>query len=185
MVPSEIDPLLLPNEKVLWSGTPDPAIRFASQDWFLIPFGLVWGGFAIFWEVSVLTTPTPLFFRLWSIPFVIIGLYLIGGRFFIDAWARKHILYAITNMRVLIVRKRPLAKVTALSLRELGVVNLVEETNGTGTIRFDGSQFTYGRRGLSGYWSPTFDPMPQLIGIDQVRSVFALVQQTRQASESR
>lgn len=131
----------------------------------------------------MLTTPSPVFVKLWGSPFVVIGLYLIVGRFFADAWARKNTVYAITNRRILIARTRPLPKVTAVSLKEFGVVNLVEEANGSGTIRFERSQFTFGRRGFSGYWSPAFDPIPQLIGIDQVRAVFALVQQARQAAE--
>jgi len=68
-------------------------------------------------------------------------------------------------------------------LRELGVVNLVEEVGGTGTIRFDGSQYAYGRRHLSNYWSPALDAMPQLIGIDEARKVFAVVQEAQQAAE--
>ncbi|WP_370677052.1 PH domain-containing protein [Pleomorphomonas sp. PLEO] len=130
--------------------------------------------------MSVLTTSSPVLLKLWGIPFVVIGLYLIAGRFFADAWARRNTVYAITNKRVLVARTRPFPKVTAVPLNELGVVNLIEGANGSGTIRFEGARSTFGRRGFSTSWSPAFDPIPQLIGIDQVRTVFALLQQAQQ-----
>lgn len=182
MASSEIEHLLLPHERVLWSGAPEQGIRFTSKDLFMIPFSILWGGFAIFWEVSVMTDGAPLFFRLWGIPFVVIGLYLMVGRFFLDAWARRNIVYAVTDRRVLINRKRPFPKLTAVAHDQIGPVNLVEEKEGKGTILFETPQYGYGERRSSGYWSPAFDTSPQLIGIDDARKVFAMVQEARQAA---
>ncbi len=33
---------------------PNPNKIFHSADWFMIPFSLLWGGFAVFWEARVL-----------------------------------------------------------------------------------------------------------------------------------
>jgi len=43
---------VLPGEKIEWTGRPNPAVIFHQEDWLVIPFSLMWGGFAIFWLLS-------------------------------------------------------------------------------------------------------------------------------------
>ena len=70
-------------ERLLWLGQPRSGIRLRAQDAFLIPFSLLWGGFAIFWELMALTAtskapgPVAVVFPLFGLPFVFVGLYLI------------------------------------------------------------------------------------------------------------
>ena len=45
------------DEKLLWSGKPRSGIVFRTCDIFMIPFSLMWGGFAIFWEIGALSIP--------------------------------------------------------------------------------------------------------------------------------
>ena len=85
---SDLTGRLLQGEKIVWWGQPAQGLLFTSRDWLLIPFSLLWGGFAIFWESTVLATGAPLFMQLWGVPFVLIGLYLVAGRFLLDSWTR-------------------------------------------------------------------------------------------------
>lgn len=103
-------PHLFPGERVLWTGQPKQGLALSGRDAFLIPFSLLWGGGAIFWNVQVWSFPETgqggpeWFFRLWGLPFLIAGVYLIIGRFIHDAALRKNALYGVTDQRVLLIR---------------------------------------------------------------------------------
>jgi len=47
---------------------------------------ILWAGFAIFWERSAIRDGDP--FHLVGVPFVVVGLYIVMGRFLVDAWRR-------------------------------------------------------------------------------------------------
>jgi hypothetical protein len=49
-----VQPHLVHGEHVLWVGRPDPTKRFGRSDLFAVLFSLLWSGFAIFWEVTVI-----------------------------------------------------------------------------------------------------------------------------------
>jgi hypothetical protein len=169
--------LLIDGETVVWSGRPAQGLPFTSRDWLLIPFSLLWCGFTIFWETTVLSLPeAPLFMKLFGAAFVLIGLYFVAGRFLLDAWVRSGTQYAVTNKRVLIARSWPFAKFTALSLDRLPETSLVERANGRGTI-LSGQAISNSWRGNSfSSWTPSLDPKPAFIGIENARSVFEQLQ---------
>lgn len=96
----------LRGEPLLWSGRPDPNVLFARNDLYLVPFTLLWGGFAIFWNVMVWRGHAPVFFRFWGIPFLLIGIYLIAGRFFVKRNRKRGLEYALTRSRALICDSR-------------------------------------------------------------------------------
>jgi hypothetical protein len=101
MTTTDLSDRLLTGERILWSGRPAQGLLFTGRDTVLIPF--MFGAFAVFWESMVLTQQNaPGFFMLWGVPFVLIGLYLIVGRFLLDAWIRAGTDYAVTNKRILI-----------------------------------------------------------------------------------
>ena len=94
-----IRPYLEPGEQILWLGKPETLHLLAAQDVFLIPFSLLWFGFAVFWEITVFRMGTPWFFPLFGAFFVMIGLYLTVGRFLWKAYVLRHTLYAITDRK--------------------------------------------------------------------------------------
>ncbi len=99
---NRIRPLLRQSEQLRWVGKPDPRVHFTPADAFLVPFSLMWGGFAVFWEIQVLAGGSPRFFALWGIPFVLIGLYFIAGRFIYKRSRKRSTVYGLTDSRAIV-----------------------------------------------------------------------------------
>ncbi len=87
---TELQKHLDTNEKMIWTGPPKKGIEFRATDIFLIPFSLLWCGFAIFWFTTAISSSAPFFFSMFGIPFIVIGLVFIFGRFIIDAKQREN-----------------------------------------------------------------------------------------------
>ncbi|PCJ96109.1 MAG: hypothetical protein COA50_07980 [Flavobacteriaceae bacterium] len=135
-IQSELRPYLDNTETLLWTGIPKQGITLKKNDILMIPFSLMWGGFAFFWETSVLLTDSPLLFKLWGIPFVLVGCYMIFGRFIYDSDNRKKTSYGITENRILIKSGVFKSSVKSLHIKTLSNITLSEKEDGTGTITF-------------------------------------------------
>ncbi len=166
MLPAEsssqvISSLLGREERLLWAAQPRQGIFLRSTDAYFVPFSLFWGGFAFFWEGSVVNANAPAFFRLWGVPFVLVGLYLIAGRFFADAKLRSKTHYGLTTERIVIVSGLFSRTTKSLQLRTLSDVSLAEFNGGVGTITFGpAAPWWAGSGGWPGsrrQLSPTFD----------------------------
>src|SRR6476661_7016829 len=88
-----------PSEEALWTGQPRQGIVFRAPDIFFIPFTLIWCGMAVTAFAAMLIAPKgpPLPFAIIPSLFVLIGLYLVFGRFWVDARQRARTFYAVTN----------------------------------------------------------------------------------------
>jgi PH (Pleckstrin Homology) domain-containing protein len=158
----EISGELEAGERLLWSGIPRQGFFLRRRDGLLIPFSILWCGFAINWESTTLATRAPLFFKLSGLPFVLFGLYFVLGRFFVDVRQRGRTAYGLTDRRILIVGGAFSRSVKSLQLRTVSDVTLNERKDGSGTI-------TLGPSPGSGSTSPEFDT------IDDARNVCARV----------
>ena len=148
------DEHLVAGEKVLWVGRPDPAKRFSKSDRVAIPFSLMWGGFAMFWEAAVIGGGGGIF-ALWGIPFVAIGLYMMVGRFFYRARVKRRTWFAVTNKRVLKLERRKRGDaVEAMFLDAIPAVNRDLGGDGSGSVIF-GSGKRW-QSGLAGSGIPSF-----------------------------
>lgn len=98
------DKWLTPGERILWRGAPDPSVIFSAQDLYLIPFSVLWLGFAIFWEHGVAKEGWS-FGVIWGVPFICAGVYIVIGRFPVKVWTRLHTSYAVTDLRAVEVTK--------------------------------------------------------------------------------
>lgn len=141
-----LQPYLLAGERILWTGRPDPRRIFDAKDTYLVPFSLLWGGGTLFWEGSVVFVGGgPPFFVLWGIPFVVVGQYLIWGRLIVKRWDRNRTIYAVTDQRVMVLRRRSLQ---SIFVTHLPPINQSSRADGSGSLEF-------GNPGPYGMWSNT------------------------------
>ena len=115
-----IMPYLLPTESLAWTGRPATGFIFRKPDVFFIPFSLVWGGFACFWEYTVYRAGAPYFF-------------LLFGRFFYDILRRRKTVYALTSERILRLTGKTLS---AWNLKDLPQASIELSADRRGTIAF-------------------------------------------------
>jgi hypothetical protein len=176
----ELSAALEPGEKVLWKGFPRQGVMLRAQDIFLIPFSLMWCGFAVFWEFSTITwARAPIFFQLWGVPFVLVGLYLVFGRFFVDAWTRARTGYAVTDKRVLVLSGLWRRNTRSLELLGLSEINIAETKDGRGTITF-GPTAGYAQS-LRGWPGAAQSAVPAFEGIVRPRDVLKTVRNAQRA----
>ena len=181
----DFDPIqkrLMPHERILWKGTPIQGVMFTGQDLFLVPFSLLWAGFAIFWLYNAVQGNTPLMFGIFGLVFVCIGLFMAVGRFIFDAWLRRRTFYAVADMRVLICRMAPMASLLSLDLNFLPQVEVVDETDTRGSLRF-GPQAPFNRSAGFSTWVPSLNPTPHFLKIEGAGKVFDTI--AKAAAEKR
>jgi hypothetical protein len=168
-----------PGERLLWSGQPWQGIRMQRADLLLFPLGVMWFGFASLWEWSIIARGASVVFWLWGIPFLVVGLYIMLGRFFVDARQRAVTFYALTDKRIFIVSGVLKRQVKSLPLNSLSDLSITETNKGRGTITFGmTSQFTgY----VSGAWWPGLSRyvVPTFEGIAEAQQVYALLREAQ------
>ncbi len=121
------------DEREEWQGKPKQGILFTSYDIFLIPFSFLWFGGAIIWELMVLSSKAPDIYKLWGIPFILVGLYFTLGRFIHDSIIRENTKYVVTNKRIII---KKFNKIESISKGNWASLKLEEFADGTGNIFF-------------------------------------------------
>jgi hypothetical protein len=180
-------------ESLLWQGQPEQRIIFHTSDWAAIPFSLMWGGFAIFWELSVtgligMGHPPKFVFNVvmmfFGVPFVLIGQYMIWGRFLYAAWQKARTHYAVTSKRVLVVYSGATRKLHTASLASLDSISLTTRADGAGSVEFapffNPNQPFFGPRKRRNNLSLNIDlDRLALLDIADARSVYQLIQRQR------
>lgn len=137
-------PLLIRDERILWTGQPEPSVNFTSADLFFVPFSLLWFGFIIFWESMVLfISPAPaginIPFALFGIPFLLIGLYITFGRFIYKRWKKRRTFYAVTSKRIMIITRTSVQRSQIRDIYALSDIDVRVRSDGIGTLSFPAS----------------------------------------------
>ena len=124
----------LPDEYELWRGRSkgmDP-----RQKMTMIPFGIFFLGFAIFWTVSASAAGG--FFGLFGLPFIVVGAYLVFGKNVVG----KKTYYVITNKRIY---RSQAGRVDMVDLANLPPMRVVAHNGGAGSIYFGEHYYRTGR----------------------------------------
>jgi hypothetical protein len=174
-------------ERILWSGQPETSAFFTGADFYLVPFSILWGGFAIFWEVMVIKTigragseKFGIGGALFGIPFVLMGLYFIFGRFFWKTYKKRRTYYAVTDKRVIVLTLLANKNVQADFIDRIPTMNLSTRPDGTGTITFGntpGVSGMYGNTGMDFFGSFYGQSAPTFYDIKDADRVYRLVKE--------
>lgn len=160
---------LATDEELLWIGQPrlDLAVRPA---YFLVPFGIVFTGFALVWVfVSFLLT-----FGLMApcgLPFIAVGVGLVASPVWLRALARKTA-YGVTGRRAIIWQPSWFGRSTVQSFTASGLGQL------TRTQRPDGSGDLVFQVAVTGFGDNSRTERRGFLAINHVKDVEELVRKT-------
>ena len=175
----ELRPELGSGERVLWSGMPKQGLRLHWADGFIIPFIVIWMAIPLFGATATLKNGKGIGEVVFFLPFLLIGGYMLIGRYIVDAKHRARTFYGVTNQRILIVVAARSRRTTSLWLKSLTDVTFTEHRDGKGTIQFGSDRWPgaaalgAGWPGMSQYVAPRFD-----LGAD-ARRVYELIKKAQ------
>ena len=137
--------VLQPEERLLWSGRPDPR-RVALQTLPVFILGLPWIAIALYWTAAALGFRMPDFagenllgfWPVFGFLFILMGLVLAALPFLAYRRANRTV-YAITDRRCLIITAGDRTYIEAFGEEDIGSVKRIERRNGTGDLVFTAS----------------------------------------------
>lgn len=110
--------ILEEGELIVWQGRPHSRVIWSDLLSFETFFGLFFAGFSLFWIAGAWMMTSGLstssaggvdaifsFFPLFGLPFLAVGVYLVAGRIFWDAYQRRRTWYTLTNRAAYIARQ--------------------------------------------------------------------------------
>ncbi len=128
---------LHPGERLLWAERPKQGFAVRAVDFWVVPFMLCWSTGVVYSTVSIIkqegASPGLLLFIL---PFILLGVYMLFGRFWIDARVRSRTYYGVTDQRVLIISGILAKQTRSIYLKELLEMQFTRRSDGTGTLEF-------------------------------------------------
>lgn len=128
-----------PHERLIWADQPIAMVRRIPAIGRIL-FGLVFGGFAVFWTSAAWLMTRGVedgffgfFFPLFGVPFIAVGAGMVVAG--VRSWReRGGIVYALSDQRVLIIEGGRKRTVRSLDLTAIRGVERVDGEGGAGTI---------------------------------------------------
>lgn len=129
-----LSPELTPGETLLWTGHPGRRLRFGGFDVIAVPFVLFWLGAVMFGVRALIKQDAPAFAFVFLSCFVLVGLYMVVGRFWIDSARRRKTTYGLTATRLILVSRFLVRDVRSVDVASLDTILLNERRDRSGTI---------------------------------------------------
>ena len=176
---------LAPGEQIVWKGQPTQGFRLAPQDAFAVPFAAFWLLIVTVIFVLTFTSETkdinPLAYVIMPV-FLMVGLYMLFGRFFVDRAARRRIHYYLTNQRAVIEGGLFRSNRRSVSLAAAPEIRFRGRRDGRGTVQF-GSASMFGMMppswpGASQYLPPAFND------IEDAERIYNLALKTQREAQA-
>jgi hypothetical protein len=170
---------LMNGERLLWSGRPRQGLLLRPADALLIPASLLWCALTVFLAATALRSGAPPARSFIALVFVAVGLYMVVGRFLVDAWLRAGTAYGVTDRRVLIASHGLGGRVKSLGARAITDLTVSEDRRGGGVILFGPVLF-----GVSvvAAWLGVRSRLPIFELGSGVREVYDLIRRTQAAA---
>lgn len=132
---------VLNGAQTVWTGHPLPGIRPHRRDLLTSLFGIPWTAFAVFWTYMATKSGGGVFFPLWGVMFICVGVYFTAGHYVWDAFVRSRTTYCLCdNGSAYIVRTLFGTQVQRLYLPTVTGLHLESDNATSGTVVFgDGS----------------------------------------------
>ncbi|MHB1278555.1 MAG: hypothetical protein ACYC1Q_09155 [Bacteroidia bacterium] len=123
-------------EQILWASVPLQGLRLRKSDKYMIPFSLLWCATVVIWEWFALGMGELGTTMAWfGVPFMLIGLYLLVGRFYMDAFIRRNTFYALTSKKILVKTGRWNSSVDQFLLKSIKRITVEQGKGESGTLR--------------------------------------------------
>ena len=152
---------LFEGEEIRWTGRPDASVNFDRRDLTLVPFSIAWAGFAIFVTAGFIAgyieavesggQEGSFLFLVLGAVFSLLGLYLLVGRFFFKRWDKLRLYYALTDLRLLVLKTGTTSPLSAVPWDKVPAIGKEQGYGGTGTVTFAQVRWwktDYGNTGL-------------------------------------
>jgi hypothetical protein len=176
---------LAPGERIIWQGQPKQGFRLSPQDVFAVPFAAFWLFIVSMIFLLAITGQAkdvdPVAYIIIPI-FLLVGLYMLFGRFVVDRATRRRTYYFLTTERALIEGGLFRPSRRSVSLSAAPEIRFRGRTNGRGTVQF-GSPSMFGMMppswpGASQFLPPAFDD------IDDAERVYSLALKAQREAQT-
>lgn len=126
-------------ERLLWSGRMIGRVGLAQMAIWL--FAIPWTAFALFWTSmawlmtrSIPNDPMGIFFPLFGVPFILIGLGMMVSPF-LRSLSAKFTVFGVTDQRVIRLFLRKSLRTESIEADQVGATTRTERADGSGSIR--------------------------------------------------